>query len=1436
MAYGKVKANQIVYDTGAGDVTVEISSIPDTSSGIATTGEVSGGSLNTTGSISGNTLAITSGASAATFTGTAGNFVTATCDTGVFTYLSGTTTTGTTVNFTSGTVGSFYASTINKPTGAGTSLLITGDRVNAATGIFGTGTVTGLAATTIAAIEATDLTITATTGIYTLLSGATVTGGVFNGVSGNFGTLGVTGTASLTTISGNTVTGNNLHVTTTAQFASGVNVAATGTLGVYDGAGGYMRFKTPVALGQGNSQEFTTPSGDGTSGQLLATDGAGILYWKTDSAAPGSGEALTGVNLQSFSFVSGIHDTQGNVYSHVYATSGTFVSGLSSNSFTASTGTITGLATNNISAAEGGALTLTAATGTFTTGTITGLTSTNADIATGTLSTGTITGLAATTGTITSLFSSTGTITGLTSTTATATTFTYTTGNVEEAGVQNFRYPANENSTGLVSLSAGTSTGGTIAPSVTYYLPRTDGTSGYVLSTDAAGQLSWVDNGTVAANATLTGLNVVTNATANSLAANTGTFTSLTGTTTTGVTATFTTGVFTNTVSGSTVTGLFIYASQTVQASNGSTGASLTTAGLGIKNGKDLTIAVANVGNNFTLTLPGSAPTSGYILKASTGGVLEWAAESSIGNDATLTGLNVVTSETANSLAATTGTFTSLTGTTTVGTTAAFTTVSGATVTGGNIYATGTISGGTVYAESTISGGTVYATGTISGNSVSTAAVELTAEQLSIKQNATQGFQYPAAESSTGTVSLSVGTTTGGTVAPSVTYYLPRADGTSGYVLSTNAAGQLSWVDNGAIGDNATLSGLNVVTTQTANSLAATTGTFTSLTGTTTVGTTAAFTTVSGTTVTGSFVYASQTVQGGSASAFSQLSSTGVTIKNGKDFTIAVANVGGNFTLTFPGSSPTSGYILKASSGGALEWAAESTLGDNATLSGLNVVTTQTANSLAATTGTFTSLTGTTTVGTTAAFTTVSGATVTGGNIYATGIISGANVYATSTISGGTVSTASTELTPEQLLVKQNATQGFQYPADENSTGIISLSAGTTTGGTIAPSVTYYLPRADGTSGYVLSTNAAGQLSWVDNGAVGENATLTGLNVVTSQTANSLAATTGSFTTVTANTGVFTSSLSGTSITGGTIRGTSEVGAIGGPTLTPTGLKFTNAKNLTITVATVPSNFTLTLPGSTPTSGYILKASTGGVLQWAAESTIGDNATLTGLNVVTGQTINSLAATTGAFTTVTATTGVFTNTVSGSTVTGTFVYASNQISASNGSTAASLTTGGLGIKNGKDLTIAVASVSSNFTLQLPGSLPAFGTAVSTGNYALIATTGGVGQWVPQGRAAVKSGTVLIGNYALDVSGGCIQYITLSANTALTNTNFAEGDSVFLQVTNPGSQGSLYTLSYPEGTIFVGPDGNTAPTLTSGDYFLFWKLNSTFYASRVGGFA
>ena len=1096
MAYGKLKANEIVYDTGAGDVTVQISSIPDTSSGITTTGEVSGGSLNTTGSISGNTLAITSGASAETFTGTAGNFVTATCDTGVFTYLSGTTTTGTTVNFTTGTVGAFHASTINKPAGAGTSLLITGDRVNAATGIFGTGTVTGLAATTIAAIEATDLTITATTGIYTLLSGATVTGGVFNGVSGNFGTLGVTGTASLTTISGNTVTGNNLHVTTTAQFASGVNVAATGSLGVYDGAGGYMRFKTPVALGEGNSQEFTTPSGDGTSGQLLATDGAGVLYWKTDSAAPGSGEALTGVNLQSFSFVSGIHDTQNNVYSHVYATSGTFVSGLSSNSFTTSTGTITGLATNSINATEGGALTLTAATGTFTTGTITGLTSTNADIATGTLSTGTITGLAATTGNITSLFSSTGTITGLTSTTATATTFTYTTGNVEEAGVQNFRYPAATNTTGLISLSAGTSTGGTASPSVTYYLPRTDGTSGYVLSTDAAGQLSWVDNGAVAANATLTGLNVVTNATANSLAADTGTFTSLTGTTTTGVTARFTTGIFTTSVSGFNITGTYVYAGQTVRAG--------------------------------------------------------------------------------------------------------------------------------------IAGG-----------------------------------------------------------------------------------------------------------------------------------------------------------------ASSTLSSTGVTIKNGKDFTIAVANVGATFTLTFPGASPTSGYVLKASTGGVLEWAADSSLGDNATLTGLNVVTNATANSLAATTGTFTLLTGTTLQSTSAT----------------------SNFF--------TANTAT--------ILQQSAYALFRYPAAESSTGTITLRAGNSTGNTVSPSVTYYLPRTDGTSGYVLSTDAAGQLSWIDNGALGDNATLTGLNVVTNQTANSLAATTGSFTTVTATTGSFTTLLSGSTITGGVINAATSVNCVAstsGASLKLAGLELKNGKNLTMNVGSVAANFTLTLPGSTPTSGYVLKASTGGVLEWAAESSIGDNATLTGLNIVTNQTANSLAANTG----------VFSSQLSGSTITGTFIYGSNTVRVSNGTNAASLSINGLGLKNGKDCTISVASVAGNFTLQLPGSLPTFGTAVSSGNYALIATTGGVGQWVPQGRAATQSGTISQGSYALDVSGGPIQYITLSANTTLTNTNFAEGDSVFLRIDNPGSQGSPFSLSYPQGTVFVGADGNTTPTLTTADYFLFWKVNNTFYASKVGGFA
>ena len=116
---------------------------------------------------------------------------------------------------------------------------------------------------------------------------------------------------------------------------------------------------------------------------------------------------------------------------------------------------------------------------------------------------------------------------------------------------------------------------------------------------------------------------------------------------------------------------------------------------------------------------------------------------------------------------------------------------------------------------------------------------------------------------------------------------------------------------------------------------------------------------------------------------------------------------------------------------------------------------------------------------------------------------------------------------------------------------------------------------------------------------------------------------------------------------------------------------------------------------------------------------------------------------------------------------------------------------------------------------------------------MIATTGGVGQWVPQGRVATKQGSISQGSYALDVSGGPIQYITLLANTSLTNTNFVNGDSVLLQILNTGQ--TTFTLSYPQATVFVGPDGNTAPTLTTKDYLLFWKVNGTFFASRVGGF-
>lgn len=112
-------------------------------------------------------------------------------------------------------------------------------------------------------------------------------------------------------------------------------------------------------------------------------------------------------------------------------------------------------------------------------------------------------------------------------------------------------------------------------------------------------------------------------------------------------------------------------------------------------------------------------------------------------------------------------------------------------------------------------------------------------------------------------------------------------------------------------------------------------------------------------------------------------------------------------------------------------------------------------------------------------------------------------------------------------------------------------------------------------------------------------------------------------------------------------------------------------------------------------------------------------------------------------------------------------------------------------------------------------------------------------------SAIESGTITatqLSNNALDSSiytltgdhldpaNGDIQVKTISANTTFTE-ELSSGESVILQLNG----GSSYTVTWMN-TTWVTSSGNSAPTLTANDTFVFWKIDTTLYGAYVGSYA
>lgn len=87
-----------------------------------------------------------------------------------------------------------------------------------------------------------------------------------------------------------------------------------------------------------------------------------------------------------------------------------------------------------------------------------------------------------------------------------------------------------------------------------------------------------------------------------------------------------------------------------------------------------------------------------------------------------------------------------------------------------------------------------------------------------------------------------------------------------------------------------------------------------------------------------------------------------------------------------------------------------------------------------------------------------------------------------------------------------------------------------------------------------------------------------------------------------------------------------------------------------------------------------------------------------------------------------------------------------------------------------------------------------------------------------------------GSQALNPANGTVQTCAAAGTVTFTDS-LSAGQSIVVMLTN----GSTYTINYPTMT-WVGPTGNTAPTLNAANVLVFWKVGTTLYGAHVGKYA
>lgn len=743
-----------------------------------------------------------------------------------------------------------------------------------------------------------------------------------------------------------------------------------------------------------------------------------------------------------------------------------------------------------------------------------------------------------------------------TSNTITGTTLNGTTGINTGASAGTQRIDSSGN---LVNI------GTTQLNTVTYTWPGTGGSSGYILSTNGSGTLSWADPATVLpADNWTTGLGAIylkntsqdlliggqstASAKFAALNMNTGTPTASVSAGTAGAAYLTATGNLATTAQqrltlGGTTTGDIEFL-----PNNGSGTVTATGAFVGS--------STANFGNTLTVTSGGATITGNSTITGTLGSLTGLASSGNI-DFAALNAGGIVKA------AATTGRLSIATGGTDYenpltfgnGLTRSVNAVSlGGSLTGNTAIALGSntfaFSGnGTMIVGGTTPDGKFQINGTADD------------EQLIVRGNGTQTSNLVEFQNSSGTPlayvsaagilngdSLATGGTTritnsgnlsniGTTQFNTVTYTWPGADGSGSFILSTNGSGTLSWADPSTLtaGSNYWMTGLGSVylknTTQdfllgsqatdsakfavlnmntgtpTASISGTTTNVATFLTGEGTLSTTNRATLTLGGTATGDILLSPQGSTGlyingaGSVGIGDTTPAAMFTVGSGDLFQVnssgaiaAATGITSSGTVTFSGL--TANRMVSTTTGGQLTTSITS-----ANLA--SSITNETGSGVVVfgTSPTFTTnitspmVTGGTAVGSSLTLRSTSGVgttdfiALTVGNAGATEamrIINSGNVGIGTTNPGEKLEVAGTS-DIVQFAVRANATQTSNLQEWQNSSGTALSSingSGVANLAGLTINSAYTLPTADSTTGYVLSTNGSGTVTWADPAAL----------------------------------------------------------------------------------------------------------------------------------------------------------------------------------------------------------------------------------------------------------------------------------------------------------------------------------------------------------------